>query len=216
MKKVLIVEDSVLIQKIIHDALETCFPCDIMAVNDGAKAYEELASNAYDLVITDIVMPVMDGLTLAEKIRLDLASDVPIIMLTSLGVKNVRESASSSGVNAYLTKPINLDHLTQIVNRLIPKEDPSATKDTSPPEQNAAPPVAVAPPPAQEAAPQPAHSPVQNETSPPEQDGAPPTVQEAVTQPEQPPVQNETSPAELDETSLPDIEEWSSKIDEDW
>ncbi len=134
MKKILIVEDSVLIQKIIHDALETCFPCVIKAVEDGGKAYEELASNTYDLVITDIVMPVMDGLTLAEKLRVELASDVPIIMLTSLSVSNVRDSTSAIGVNAYLTKPIDINQLIRIVNRLIPTESPPEPDEDSLPE----------------------------------------------------------------------------------
>jgi CheY-like chemotaxis protein len=143
MKKILIVEDSVLIQKIVHDALETCFPCEVKAVDDGAKAYEELAKETYDLVITDIVMPVMDGLTLAEKIRVELASDVPIIMLTSLSVKNVRDSTSASGINAYLIKPIDVNQLIRIVKRLIPAESPPeedetpllVQNETSPPEK---------------------------------------------------------------------------------
>ncbi len=134
MKKILIVEDSVLIQKIIHDALETCFPCVIKAVEDGAKAYEELANDTYDLVITDIVMPVMDGLTLAEKIRVELESDVPIIMLTSLSVKNVRDSTTASGVNAYLIKPIDINQLIRVVNRLIPTGSPLEQDETSLPE----------------------------------------------------------------------------------
>lgn len=136
MKKILIVEDSVLIQQIIHDALETCFPCVITAVGDGAKAYEELANNTYDLVITDIVMPVMDGLTLAEKLRVELASDVPIIMLTSLSVSNVRDSTSATGVNAYLTKPIDINQLIQIVNRLVPTGSPLEPDETALPVQN--------------------------------------------------------------------------------
>ena len=142
MKKILIVEDSVLIQKIIHDALETCFPCVIKAVADGAKAYEEVANNTYDLVITDIVMPIMDGLTLAEKIRVELESDVPIIMLTSLSVKNVRDSTSASGINAYLIKPLDVNQLIRIVNRLFPSESPPEQDETSPPVQGeASPPV---------------------------------------------------------------------------
>ena len=136
MKKILIVDDSVLIQKIIHDAMQTCFPCEVKAVDDGAKAYEELAKNTYDLVVTDIVMPVMDGLTLAEKVRVELASDVPIIMMTSLSVKNVRDSTSASGINAYLIKPIDVNQLIRVVNRLVPTESPPEQDDTPPPVQN--------------------------------------------------------------------------------
>ena len=170
MKKILVVEDSVLVQRIIQDALEINFPCIIMGVEDGARAYEELKVNTYDLVVTDIVMPIMDGLTLAEKIRVDLASDVPIIMLTSLGVKNVRDSSSATGVNAYLTKPIDIEHLIKVVSRFIPKE---STLEKG------------------EAVPEPVPEPV-------------------------PPIQNGEPLMEPDETSLPEIEEWTEKIDEDW
>jgi len=167
MKKILIVEDSVLIQTIIQDTIETCFPCEVKAVDDGAKAYNELAGNAYDLVITDIVMPIMDGLTLAEKIRVELGSDVPIIMLTSLGVKNVRDSASATGVNAYLTKPIDTDQLVRVLNRLFPAGDAPETVEAPSPDIK--------------------------------------TSQSDF----------EVLPTE-DEESLPEIEEWTDKIDEDW
>ena len=104
MKRVLLFEYSALIRNIVCDALQTCFPCVTTVVEDGAQAYEELSKNKYDLVVTDIVMPVMDGVTLAKKIRQELKSDIPIIMLTSMTAENVRERASSVGANAYLTK----------------------------------------------------------------------------------------------------------------
>jgi len=181
MKKILIVEDSVLIQTIIQDTIETCFPCEVMAVDDGAKAYNELAGNNYDLVITDIVMPIMDGLTLSEKIRVELGSDVPIIMLTSLGVKNVRDSASATGVNAYLTKPIDTDQLVRVLNHLFPAEDSPETAEAPPPNI---------------------------ETSSPDVEAQQPD-------PETSPSDFEILQAE-DEESLPEIDEWTDKIDEDW
>lgn len=118
MKRVLLVEDSALIRNIVCDALQTCFPCVTTVVEDGAQAYEELSHNKYDLVVTDIMMPVMDGLTLAKKVRRELKSDVPIIMLTSMTAENVREQASSVGANAYLTKPIDYNKLIQVVHNL--------------------------------------------------------------------------------------------------
>ena len=178
MKRILVVDDSILIQNIIHDVLETHFPCVIKVVADGAQAYEELANNSYDLVITDIVMPIMDGLTLAEKIRVELGSDVPIIMLTSLGVKNVRDSASTTGVNAYLIKPINISQLVQVVSRFIPAEIPAGQKEIS--------------------------SPVHNGTFQPVQDGASPPVQNETS----PTELDETSLPEIEEWSAKIDEDW--------
>ena len=131
MKKVLLVEDSELIRTIISDALQTCFPCVTDVVEDGAKAWEELNRYPYDLVITDIMMPVMDGVTLARKIREELSSSVPIIMLTSLNEDKVRESASSAGANAYLTKPVDYNQLIKVVNKLVLPENGSDNESES-------------------------------------------------------------------------------------
>ena len=125
MKRVLLVEDSELIRNIVCDALQTCFPCVTAAVEDGSQAWEELAHNHYDLVITDIMMPVMDGITLTRKIRNELASDVPIIVMTSLNQDTVRETASEAGANAYVTKPVDYNQLIQVVNNLVLSEDES-------------------------------------------------------------------------------------------
>jgi CheY-like chemotaxis protein len=125
MKRVLLVEDSELIRSIVCDALQTCFPCVTTVVEDGAQALEELSHNSYDLVITDIMMPVMDGITLTQKIRNELVSDVPIVMMTSLNEDKVRESASEAGANAYVTKPIDYNQLIQVVDNLVlPASEP--------------------------------------------------------------------------------------------
>lgn len=119
MKKVLLVEDSELIRNIVCDALQTCFPCVTTVVEDGAQTWEELGRYSYDLVITDIMMPIMDGLTLVRKIRKELASNVPIIMLTSVTKEKVRKSANAAGASAYLTKPVDYNELIQLVNELV-------------------------------------------------------------------------------------------------
>ena len=119
MKRVLLVEDSELIRSIVNDALQTCFPCVTTTVEDGAQAFDELSGNTYDLVITDIMMPVMDGITLARKIRKEISSDIPIIVMTSLNEDRVRESASQAGANAYVTKPLDYNQLIEVVNNLV-------------------------------------------------------------------------------------------------
>ena len=129
MKKVLLVEDSELVRNIVYDALQTCFPCVTTAVEDGAQAWEELGRHSYDLVITDIMMPIMDGLTLVQKIRKELASNVPIIMLTSVTKEKVRKSANAAGASAYLTKPVDYNELIQFVNELVLPENECEPED---------------------------------------------------------------------------------------
>ena len=135
MKKVLLVEDSELVRSIVNDALQTCFPCVTTAVEDGEQAWEELSSNSYDLVVTDIIMPVMDGMSLVRKIRDELASDIPVIMMTSLTDDKARESAFEAGANAYVTKPVDYNQLIEVVDKLVlpeidhDEEEPVLLKD---------------------------------------------------------------------------------------
>jgi CheY-like chemotaxis protein len=125
MKRVLLVEDSELIRNIVCDALQTCFPCVTTVAEDGGQAWEKLNSNTYDLLITDIIMPVMDGITLAQKVREELASNIPIVMMTSISEKRVRESASAAGADAYVTKPVDYHELIQVVENLVlPESSP--------------------------------------------------------------------------------------------
>jgi len=136
MKKVLLVEDSELVRTIVCDALQTCFPCVTTVVEDGAQAWEELTRSSYDLVITDLMMPVMDGVALTKKIRNNFLSGIPIIMLTSKDKEKVRKSAYAAGVTAYLTKPVDYNELIQLVNELVlpeyDQEQPTAEMGMGP------------------------------------------------------------------------------------
>ena len=106
--KILIVDDSRTVRQLLKLVLLNGLPCQITEAEDGQKAVDVLrADDAYDLVITDINMPNMNGLSLVKKVRGDLGLQIPIIIITTMGKEEDRDEGLSLGANSYLTKPFN-------------------------------------------------------------------------------------------------------------
>lgn len=102
--KILAVDDSKTMLRIIKNVLLRLNYEDIDVAEDGQEAYEMFINNNYELIITDWNMPVMDGLTLVKEIR-KLNADIPIIMVTTEGGKREVITALKAGVNNYIVKP---------------------------------------------------------------------------------------------------------------
>lgn len=109
--KILIVEDNEINQNITEKLIYNFIPtAEIKIVGNGAAALECLKENIFDLVLMDLMMPIMDGYETVEKIR-DPESEfynpsIPIIALTATYLESDRHRAFNSGINDYLTKPI--------------------------------------------------------------------------------------------------------------
>ncbi len=92
----------------------------VVAAFDGQQALDRLNSTAVDLVLTDLTMPKMDGLTLARAVRADARfADTPIIVVTASTREQDHVRASGIGVDALLTKPVDSEDLVREVSRLI-------------------------------------------------------------------------------------------------
>lgn len=110
MLKLLIVEDQVDLAENIFEYLgEERFTLDYAA--DGLTALHLLATQTYDIVILDLMLPGVDGFEIARKIRQDLQCPTPIIMMTALGDINDKEKGFGSGADDYLVKPFELKEL---------------------------------------------------------------------------------------------------------
>ena len=105
-KKVLVVEDNEFNQFIVKSLMER-WGAGVDIAENGQVAVEQLWLNDYDLVLMDMQMPVMDGLTATSIIRSDLHKDTPIIALTANVTKEAIERAYQAGMNEYISKPFD-------------------------------------------------------------------------------------------------------------
>jgi two-component system chemotaxis response regulator CheY len=116
----LIVEDSPMMRQLLVFALARVKNLRVTEADDGIDGMRKLASAKYDLIITDINMPIMDGLKLVRKIRTDERhKDVPVIVITTEGSKEDRERAMALGASAYITKPIQAPQVIAKVKELL-------------------------------------------------------------------------------------------------
>jgi signal transduction histidine kinase/CheY-like chemotaxis protein len=91
-------------------------------VDDGRKAVDRLRNKAYHLVLMDIQMPMLDGYMATRMIREELGSAVPIVAMTAHAMRGEREKCLESGMNEYLSKPIDAEDLFRVIERLVKVE----------------------------------------------------------------------------------------------
>jgi len=119
---ILIVEDNLEIQKYLRQLLNDEYR--VLVAGNGTQGLE-MANELYpDLIISDIMMPGIDGFELCQRIKEDVStSHIPVILLTALSDTNKRISGLKTGANAYLTKPFDNNLLkAQISNLLLAQE----------------------------------------------------------------------------------------------
>lgn len=118
--KFLIIEDSPTMRQLIRFALNRLPKAEVIEASDGVDGLKKLSSNEVDLILTDINMPIMDGLKLVSLVRSnDSYRDIPIVIITTEGAQEDRERAMALGANAYITKPIQSASLLKTVKDLL-------------------------------------------------------------------------------------------------
>ena len=116
--RVLFVEDNGEVRKITGEFLETYY--DVLYASNGQEAIDILDRENIDIIVTDLMMPEMDGYELTEFVKSDLRySHIPVIQLTAKSSLEDKIKGLEYGSDAYIEKPFSLEHLnTQIVNLL--------------------------------------------------------------------------------------------------
>jgi two-component system chemotaxis response regulator CheY len=116
----LVVEDSPMMRQLLVLALSRVKNLQVVEADDGVDGLRKLATGKFDLILTDINMPIMDGLKLVKRVRSDAThKDVPIIVVTTEGSDEDRERALQLGANAYITKPIQAPQVIAKVRALL-------------------------------------------------------------------------------------------------
>ena len=116
----LVVEDSPPMRKMIVFALSRVRELDVVEADDGVDALRRIAGTKFDIIITDINMPILDGLKLVKRLRADdNYKDVPIVIITTEGAAEDRQRALALGANAYITKPIQAQQVIGLVRQIL-------------------------------------------------------------------------------------------------
>lgn len=116
----LIVEDSPMMRQLLVFALMRIKGLVVVEASDGVDALRKLSGGRFDIIVTDVNMPIMDGLKLVRRIRTDPAhKDVPIVIITTEAADADRKRAIELGANAYVVKPIQAPAVIATVRELL-------------------------------------------------------------------------------------------------
>ncbi len=114
------VDDSQAMRRSIMIALQRTGAFELDEAQDGVEALKRFSHAPYDLVVTDINMPMMDGLKLIRHIRQSKERNtVPIVVITTEGALEDRERAMGLGASAYLVKPVQAKEVVDTVRGLL-------------------------------------------------------------------------------------------------
>jgi two-component system, chemotaxis family, chemotaxis protein CheY len=116
--RVLVVDDSTVMRRIIIRSLNAVGVTDIEEAADGERAIQAFGESNFNLVLTDWNMPKTSGLDVVKAIRAT-GSEIPIIMVTTEAERNRVQDAIAAGVTDYLAKPFEADKLRQKLARYV-------------------------------------------------------------------------------------------------
>lgn len=122
-KRVLVVDDSATMRMLISVTLRNVLSgLSVTEAENGADALEKLQGQNFDLVLTDMNMPEMDGAQLIREIR-GSSKDIPIAVITTKGEEKDRDFGLSLGADGYITKPVKGNELREIVLRFLAERE---------------------------------------------------------------------------------------------
>ncbi|MEO0902839.1 MAG: response regulator, partial [Bacteroidota bacterium] len=121
-KKLLIAEDNVDLQDYLISILEQEY--DLILASDGQEGWLKTMEHHPDIIITDVIMPLMDGIEFSKKVKNDSSlNHTPIVMLTAKELTKDRIKGMEAGAEAYLVKPFDTKELKVVLEQLLLKKD---------------------------------------------------------------------------------------------
>jgi two-component system, OmpR family, alkaline phosphatase synthesis response regulator PhoP len=115
-KRILIIDDEEAIQTVVQVGLKIAVGWDVLTAGSGSEGILKAANEQPDIILLDVMMPEMDGLTTFQQLQQNLATQsIPVIFLTAKAQASDKRLYYASGVNGVITKPFNsLDLADQI------------------------------------------------------------------------------------------------------
>ncbi|MBI4717843.1 MAG: response regulator [Planctomycetes bacterium] len=132
--RVLLAEDNPVNRKVAAALLQKC-GCDVIEAENGLAAIAALAQLTFDIVFMDVQMPELDGLDATRRIRADGRwSGLPIIAMTAHAMKGDRERCLDAGMDDYLSKPVSLDRVQELLAKWGPRAMAARIAGSAPPQ----------------------------------------------------------------------------------
>ncbi len=121
-KTILVVEDSEDLRFYLKDNLKGLYRIEEAA--NGKEGWEKIKTLNPDLVVSDLMMPLMDGVELAKKIKSEtVTAHIPVILLTAVGSEEKQLAGFKAGVNDYITKPFTFEILASRIRNLLAQQE---------------------------------------------------------------------------------------------
>jgi two-component system chemotaxis response regulator CheY len=121
MGSILLVDDSASVRRTVRIAL-TGEGYGVAEAEDGLQGLDKATAGGFDLVITDLNMPNMDGLTMIRSLRTKPAmAGLPVLFLTTESDAGIKAEAKAAGATGWLTKPFDPDRLINTVKKILAK-----------------------------------------------------------------------------------------------
>jgi two-component system chemotaxis response regulator CheY len=120
MRKILIVDDSVSMRQMVGFTLRQG-GFEVVEAQHGQDALDKLRTGPVDMIITDLNMPVMDGITLIRNVRaLPAMKSKPVLMLTTEGLATKKEEGKAAGATGWIVKPFDPEKLLSTIAKVLP------------------------------------------------------------------------------------------------
>ncbi len=117
-QKILVIDDELDMLMLLRMIIEDNTDYEVETTNNPSEALKMVTENDYDLVISDLKMPGMDGLELCDEVK-DITPDLPLIMITAYGSLETADEAMKKGVADFITKPFRKDSILFTMNRVL-------------------------------------------------------------------------------------------------
>ena len=126
---VLVVEDDPNLRRIIINIMKKLGFTNIREADNGQKAWMTINSTNIGLVLTDLNMPVMDGLKLSKLIRANAKyDDIPVLVITAADTKEIIVAAGKAGVDGYIIKPFDVKHIIKKIEAAFTHRESKAAR----------------------------------------------------------------------------------------